>query len=285
MLHSDTCTRDTYVLRSESKSVFEEERSDFAMAQQPPCGIWRMASFANHSCLLNAQHSFIGDMLIMRATMDIAAGTEILIRYRERATDFLKASKWNPFEDRGFACTCDLCQSIDYTDERILKLREAVLRDLQLFVETVFIESRPGKVEVGDLMMKMNTLLATYEEIDVYLPRLSVFEIKYALTRIFDVGGLPYAAAGLAVECFMNLGYSLTGAITMENQVVSGPLAIEKWGMLDYRLVKCWLILARSYRIMAPHLEHAAKDYAMLFYKMVVGEDHSFNSAYKKMMS
>jgi SET domain-containing protein len=52
-----------------------------------------MASFTNHSCLHNAQHSFIDDIVIVRATKDIPAGTEILIRYRERTTDFPKAAQ------------------------------------------------------------------------------------------------------------------------------------------------------------------------------------------------
>jgi hypothetical protein len=49
-----------------------------------------MASFVNHFCLHNTQHSFISNILIMRATKHITAGTEILIRYRERTTAFLR---------------------------------------------------------------------------------------------------------------------------------------------------------------------------------------------------
>lgn len=283
MLSSDTCSLESYVLRSESKAVFQEEMSHFAMAQEPPCGIWRIASFANHSCLLNANCSFIGDMLIMRATKDIAAGTEILIQYREPITDFTKASKRNPFEDRGFACTCDLCQSVESTDERDLQLREAVLGDLRLFMESAFVDGLDHD-QIGILVVKINTLVATYDDTDSSLPRLAVFEIKYALARIFDVGGLPSNAVSVAADCFNLLGYVLTGAVVSENEPSSGPLAILKWGMLDYRLVRCWLILARAYRIIAPHLEHAARCYAMLFYKMVVGENHSFHSTYKRVL-
>lgn len=86
------------------------------------------------------------------------------------------------------------------------------------------------------------------------------------------------------MECFKLLGYVLTGAIARENEPSSGPLAMLKWGMLDYRLVRCWLVLARAYRVKAPHLEHAARRYAMLFYKMIVGEDHSFHSTYRTVL-
>ncbi|PGH18369.1 hypothetical protein AJ79_00435 [Helicocarpus griseus UAMH5409] len=41
------------------------------------CGIWPIASYINHSCNSNARGAFIGDMMIVRATRDIAANTEI----------------------------------------------------------------------------------------------------------------------------------------------------------------------------------------------------------------
>jgi hypothetical protein len=44
-------------------------------------GLWCQASYMNHACLFNAQRSFIGDMMIVRATKDIPGGTEITIPY------------------------------------------------------------------------------------------------------------------------------------------------------------------------------------------------------------
>ncbi|KAJ5291346.1 hypothetical protein N7478_000597 [Penicillium angulare] len=47
----------------------------------PSCGIWCLASHINHSCFNNACHSFIGDMMILRATKDLAPDTEITTWY------------------------------------------------------------------------------------------------------------------------------------------------------------------------------------------------------------
>jgi SET domain-containing protein len=42
------------------------------------CGVWPLASYINHSCFSNVRRSFIGDMMIVRATQDLRANTELL---------------------------------------------------------------------------------------------------------------------------------------------------------------------------------------------------------------
>jgi hypothetical protein len=41
------------------------------------CGIWTKASYLNHSCVSNARRAFIGNMMVVRATRDLAADTEL----------------------------------------------------------------------------------------------------------------------------------------------------------------------------------------------------------------
>ena len=52
--------------------------------QQKPnhsCGLYIKASHVNHSCYSNVRPSFIGDVLIMRATRSVAAGQELCFSY------------------------------------------------------------------------------------------------------------------------------------------------------------------------------------------------------------
>jgi tetratricopeptide (TPR) repeat protein len=44
-------------------------------------GIWPVASRANHSCLSNAEYSFLGDFMLVRANKDIPKGEEITLSY------------------------------------------------------------------------------------------------------------------------------------------------------------------------------------------------------------
>ncbi|KAL4861267.1 hypothetical protein BDV12DRAFT_204185 [Aspergillus spectabilis] len=46
------------------------------------CGVWPLASYINHSCDSNAQRSFNGDMMIVRATRDITRDSEITFWYK-----------------------------------------------------------------------------------------------------------------------------------------------------------------------------------------------------------
>ncbi|KAL8687450.1 MAG: hypothetical protein Q9224_005149, partial [Gallowayella concinna] len=44
-------------------------------------GVWLLASRFNHSCLPNVSRAFIGDIIILRASTDIPANTELFINY------------------------------------------------------------------------------------------------------------------------------------------------------------------------------------------------------------
>lgn len=76
-------------------------------------GLWLNVAAINHDCIGNVNSSFIGDMMIVRATQDIAAGEEMLVRYHmdddfEQFQADLQTS-WK------FNCTCRLCEAGEYS--------------------------------------------------------------------------------------------------------------------------------------------------------------------------
>lgn len=50
--------------------------------KQHSCGIWINASYINHSCINNCHRTFIGDVMIVRATKDLKANTELRFCYQ-----------------------------------------------------------------------------------------------------------------------------------------------------------------------------------------------------------
>ncbi|KAI7356431.1 hypothetical protein KC354_g10429 [Hortaea werneckii] len=66
-----------------SENFLENEVKKHQAAGNPSTGIWITASFMNHACDGNAARAFLGDMMLVRATKDIAKGQEILIPYLE----------------------------------------------------------------------------------------------------------------------------------------------------------------------------------------------------------
>lgn len=70
-------------------------------------GIWTRLSSANHSCLPNTQHSFLGDFMIVRANKDIPKGAELTVSYApaDGKYEYLKMETMH----WGFKCDCNLC--------------------------------------------------------------------------------------------------------------------------------------------------------------------------------
>lgn len=72
-------------------------------------GVWPVASRANHSCLTNAEYSFLGDFMIVRANKNIPKDEEITISYVPTTGKFehqkIALKNWN------FRCECRLCRA------------------------------------------------------------------------------------------------------------------------------------------------------------------------------
>lgn len=276
MLKCHNSTREKHRYRGELKVNFEEE-SEFSEVHYGPCGIWRMASYANHCCDFNAQHSFMGDIMIIRASKDLDSGTEVTISYRERANDY---DQTNYYEQRGFCCTCDICQEIASTEHAALKRRAELVEETRQLVK------KPNEADVQQIKVNMDALSDTYRKSAAKIARLSMFEFQFIITQAFIGGGLPQNAVESVLKCLDFLGFVITGADISSD----GPMVIKKWGMLDYRLVECWISMSRAYRTLASlpaygirllvsQREREAMTFAKLFYKICVGEDETFHPA------
>lgn len=96
-------------------------------------GVWLRASYANHSCLSNANRAYLGDMMIMRATKSLQAGEEILVNYVDPTWHFDKRKRGLAFY--GFACDCPLCVVEATLPDEVLERRKKVERDIARFLE------------------------------------------------------------------------------------------------------------------------------------------------------
>ena len=76
----------------------------------PSSGMWLHASYINHACNGNAMRSFIGDMMVVRATRDIKDGDEICMPYRLPHPDN-SVTQEELQKIWGFKCDCILCRA------------------------------------------------------------------------------------------------------------------------------------------------------------------------------
>lgn len=93
-------------------------------------GIWTMASYINHSCLSNARRSFIGDMMIVRASRDLPPNTEITFWYKSPMVRDPNELPVN-LQHWGFRCDCILCQDTQSTGRSVLSNRNRIAIEVQ----------------------------------------------------------------------------------------------------------------------------------------------------------
>ncbi|CAM1508826.1 Fc.00g025650.m01.CDS01 [Cosmosporella sp. VM-42] len=124
-------------------------------------GLWIRAAYINHSCVSNAERSYIGDLMILRATRKIAAGEEITQGYDE-SIDYderIRALKrtW------GFRCGCALCHAEEADGPVVRKQRRELGEKANMFVQK---ESAPyaKKITISKAKRLRKSLRSTYSE-------------------------------------------------------------------------------------------------------------------------
>lgn len=140
----------------------ESEPQDRAAAAEnhfSSCGLWSRASYVNHPCLFNAERSFIGDMMIVRATKDISEGAELTIPYWNIDADVTerkeKLSNW------GFDCDCALCSA----EGPMSASRKTLIQAGESFLEEAAFgdDSFPSKQNVERAERLVRDIELTYE--------------------------------------------------------------------------------------------------------------------------
>jgi hypothetical protein len=240
-----------------------------ASKQFDTCAIWPMASYINHSCVSNARRSFIGDMMIVRATEDLDADTEVVFWYKS-PFDSEPGKQQVDFGHWGFKCSCVMCQDLRATGDITLAKRKRLRANVLKSVES---RKNPNGAKLEAIMSE---LAETYGRPALEAPRVMLWDLYIALSRVYAVEHQPEKAINTALKALESLGYVIDGG-TLPREL-STPLTVKKWGLMADSLVGCWMILSRMYREVAPDLAASAKGYAILTYKICVGEDETFES-------
>lgn len=158
------------------RCISNEEKHESASEKFDSCGLWPIASYINHSCYSNARRSFTGDMMIVRASRDLAPNTEIVFWYKSPFGDSEQQVKWQYW---GYKCTCVMCQDIQATDRITLakgkRLRPEILRTFQSHKQL-----NAPKIEI-----LFSTLRETYTLPATKVPRLALWDLHLSLSEIY----------------------------------------------------------------------------------------------------
>jgi hypothetical protein len=235
--------------------------------------VWSMASYINHSCLSNARRSFIGDMMIVRASRDLPPNTEITFWYKSPMNCDPKDLPVN-LQHWGFKCDCILCQDTRSLSREILSNRNKNLADLRRLFK------RP-KLDLRKIENTISSLAGTYRRPASEVPRLDLNSPYLSLAAIYSSSHKYQKAVKFAIMSLESLGFVIKGADIPH--ISDAPLVVQKWGLMTDGVVGCWMILRRAFQELAPTLASQAEAYARVSYKICVGEDETFDQTYSRL--
>jgi hypothetical protein len=238
------------------------------------CGIWPMASYINHSCYSNARRAFIGDMMMIRATRDLTANTEITFWYQMPVENEYD-ERQKKFRQWNFKCDCIMCLDDQITEKSVWAKRMGLRADLL----KRFLSGKRGDGA------KIETIIATmaslYNRPASEVPRLGMWDPQLTLAKMYTQQGQPVKAIDSALGVLTSLGYVVDGGKLPRDSRT--PLMVKQWGLILDRLIECWMLLASAYHLLAPDLEAQAEEYARISYKICTGEDETFDETYGKL--
>ena len=234
------------------------------------CGLYVKASYVNHSCYSNARRSFIGDVLILRATRNIPAGQEISFWYAPPKADHNFDKTQKKLQNWDFECSCEICSHDRETSNKKKKKRAALLKEWDVAAKHVV-----GETGLANIERLLAALEQTYTVPAAMAPRLALWDPYLALTRVYVSNEGPERTITIAWKVLAALGF----VVKRDSSSIFSPFEVEQWGLMVDPLVETWLHLWLSYgllRPLQPMLCAKAEQYAKITYRICVGEDESF---------
>ncbi|KAK3897686.1 hypothetical protein C8A05DRAFT_19589 [Staphylotrichum tortipilum] len=107
-------------------------RNAFGMGEGGSAGLWIRAAYINHSCVPNAERELVGDLMIVRATRDIAVGEQIFHSY-DQSADY-EARQKVLITTWGFECGCALCVVEKGDEPAVRETRRELAKEADEFV-------------------------------------------------------------------------------------------------------------------------------------------------------
>ncbi|KAI0875657.1 hypothetical protein GGS24DRAFT_515289 [Hypoxylon argillaceum] len=267
-LNSFAAPRTNYILYK--ASVDQNEIAE----EMPTCGIWTLASRINHSCMENCRRSFIGDMQIVRACQDLAAGTELSFPY----PDFTPRDSYEETQKKlgtwGFVCDCELCLDRKSTTKQMISTRGDLMVDLRAAMAKVMVKAPDSSVVNSILLTKLPGLVRQIEA--TYPKRQGAVKLE-VMHGWFSIGQRlvslhrPREGAAAIIKGLEAYGYDV---VACPPQSGGGKrLEIRRWGCSEDSVVRAFMFLQRAYMAIAPELCVQANRYARIAFSICTGTD------------
>ncbi|KAI1210829.1 uncharacterized protein F4807DRAFT_40365 [Annulohypoxylon truncatum] len=258
------------------------------------CGIWPLASRINHACVTNCRRSFIGDFMLVRATRDLDAGTELLHAYHQPDPDeTYEETRRATTRSWGFACGCALCLAKKETSVRTARERKALYRSLDPLLRrdnnNTTSSSSASAPQLARAAKVLGALEKTYGPTKpgaAPVPRLELWDPYFALAARLVQMDKPVDGLEMALRGLEALGYVVVASPPRDaGKKKKGVLEIKRWGQVNEYVIYTFLSMLHAYGRLAPELCEVVKGYAGIIYSIVVGEKDTIGTRFPTLAS
>lgn len=232
-------------------------------------GIWLHVSHVNHSCIPNADRSFIGDMMVIRATRGIKAGEEICMSYLNPEHSYPERKE--RLSEYGIDCDCPLCEVEKSMPAQVFSKRAKLVEEIKSFLSTDATgrASTLSAAAVKKAEMLMTQLENTYpEEQYHHLPRLDCVHLSHWLC---SVGGPPEARIKRALRGLRNFGFFVE--MNVNGITIDRSAAVVDSGILAHPTIAASACLASGKIEAARQFQELRKEMYTILYACEVGLD------------
>ncbi|KAL4899287.1 hypothetical protein BDW74DRAFT_183819 [Aspergillus multicolor] len=169
-------------------------------------GIWTAASYLSHSCDSNSRRSFLGDVMVVRATCDMPADTEVTFSYLSPEVDASNGANamMKPIDMKhwGFKCTCIICTDLVQTDKKQLRKRQRISESLT----KTFNSLSPANIE-----SVITALGETFRRPLSEVPDITRWNPAHFLAALYSSRGDPRKCIEFSLKGLASRGYVIEG--------------------------------------------------------------------------
>jgi hypothetical protein len=210
--------------------------------------------------------------MIVRATRDLAQGTELTFWYHNPCGPS-KPVLDKKLQHWGFTCDCAICLDAKKTQSTIIserrKLFSNIERAFKSFQSSNFFPEKK-------LIRLIDALETTYTSPAEDVPRLLLFDAQFALA--FNYTQQNKTGKGLQ---WFHKGFTSLGFIVAGVDVSPTHFEVLKWGLVIDAMIEVFLHIRGVFMGLGMVVDSGrADEYARTVYRMVIGEDTSFEKTH-----
>jgi hypothetical protein len=214
-------------------------------------------------------------MMVVRAAKDLNTGTEITFPYE--APDGTDSSKLEQkFKNWDFACSCAFCEDIKGTKASVILERQNLLDQLKRLCDS---SSQAHNLPTKKMELSIKALDETYTRPAEEVPRLLLWDPQLLMTRIY-MGRADYTKGLESVSKTLHvLGFIVTGV-----ERTSADFEVTRWGYMMDHLVEVFSHARSAFeKLGAWKKSKQTEQYARLAYRVLVGENASFDRTHPRL--